>query len=63
MTVERPGEKVTAVISQQADDMIILEYDAPDARTTLHINLSSNAANILELESTLRNGKVQILEK
>jgi hypothetical protein len=63
MMVERPGEKTDARIEREGDEVIILTYRSPVAETRLQINLGTDAANILELKSKLREGAMQSLVK
>jgi hypothetical protein len=63
MKVERPGEKTDARIEREGDEVIILDYKAPGAENTLKINLATDAANIVELTSKLREGSTQSLTK
>jgi hypothetical protein len=63
MTVKRPGETVDTKIGRDGRELIVLSYQAPDAETTLKINLATNAANVVEIESKLRRGSIQSLVK
>ena len=63
MTIERPGESVEVAIKQRGDEMISLEYPTSDAKTTLEINLDSDADHILGMKSILSSGKVETFVK